>query len=228
MNESTTAEKQDLGTFHMDGKDLPIEMVDGRRQAKDDKGNIYVLDSPDQEPEKKGPSKLDLKRRQQYMERRQRLINKGVDPKKVDMVIAEEDYRALPMDKKLERFMVTVSQSFREFANDMQALQHNNNLLADAMDVNFRAMARCLIKAGVLPEQQSVIIKEVEAEIMATRQAQIDAHKKASEAKAVAEAAVTESSVAEAELNKAEGKPTIVPDDAAPLPIPDGATTFGG
>lgn len=225
MTESTTPE-----TFTLDGKTMPVEVVDGRRQAKDENGNVYVLSDKDgkfAEPVK-GPTKLELKRAQAHLERCKRLINKGVDPSKVEQVIAEEDYRALPVEKKFDLLVGSVRSAITGFARDLNELRHNDGIISDVIDVNARAFAKIFTKLGVTPEDQSTLIKEAEAEIRAELQKRMDdaAENQRRMAKQQAELAETKTIN---DLKKAEAKEDIAPEQVpvATNPIPEGATTFG-
>ncbi len=213
-------------TINIEGKNLPVEVVNGRRQATDENGNVFFLDPAADKARRQ--TKAELKRQQIYIERRNRLINKGVDPSKVDLMLAEEDYRNLPIEDKFERFAMNVNQSFRMFGQDMQALQHNNTVLADAMDVNFRAMALCLERAGLPKEVQGELIKEAEKQINAERLAKLEAKQKEEELRRKQAVEAAEQGRAESELRKAEGKPDLVDEPGEPAPVPDGATQFGG
>lgn len=164
-------------------------------------------------------SKIDMKRLQAYEERKRRLINKGVAPDKVDGVIAAEDYANLPVEKKFERLESMVSQVLQGLQRDIMSLRHNDGVIADAMDINLRAVARSLEKAGVTKEQQGEIVKLVEAEIREEQKAQQAIRQKAQEAQ-------TEKSRMEAEAN---AKPSIMdPEPALPTEAPAEATVFGG
>lgn len=173
------------------------------------------------------PSKIELKRQQQYMERRKRLINKGVPEDQVDRAIVEEDYRNLPVEQKFERFASAMNGAVQSLAKDIMGLRHNDGVLADAMDLNFKAVARALVKAGVPLELQGEIIKQAEIELRAERQKQFEEQQAAARAQAEARAQSSEQKVA-AELAKAEGK-ELTPEAPPPAePPPEGATTFGG
>ncbi len=216
---------ESLGTFNIGGKDLPVEIIDGRRAVKDAEGNVFILGPSDSAPKK--PSAMDEKRRKIYLERRQRAIGKGVSEDKVDQVLAEEDYRALPIDKKLERFILSVNQAFRALAGDIQTLQSNNNIIADAFDVNLRAIAICFEKLGLSKEDQGAIIASAVAQAEEERKAAQEAKKLEDATKSQVADLAKESAMAEASLRKAEGRPELIDEEGAPAPIPDGATTFG-
>lgn len=206
----------------VDGKMLPVSVEDGKRVAKDGDGNKYVL------AEKK-PNALEMKRMMALLERRKRLINKGVDPKKVDLVIAQEDYNALPVEKKFEKHKDLMNGAVKRLAQDMTGLQHNDGVLADAMDVNFRSFAEMLVDLGMPLEKQGEIIKRVQAKIEDERKARMDAQRKVFEDRAKQAQENKEKKSAEA-LAKAEGKPELTstePTQEEAAPLPDGATTFG-
>jgi len=160
-------------------------------------------------------SKLELKRAQIYQERRQRLINRGVPEEKVDATIAAEDYKELPIEEKFDRFEKLMMGALQGMQRDIMALRHNDGVVAEAMDINLQAMARCLEKAGVSREAQSDIIKAVDAEMR-------EAHEKQVAAQAAAmreQREKQEKQTVEKEVDKPRSE-----DEA---PTPDGATVFG-
>ncbi len=176
------------------------------------------------ENEQKKPSKIDLKRAAQYEERVRRLVNKGMTRQKAIEAIAEEDYRNMPIEKKFTRFQSAIIQALQKMAQDIVGLRHNDGVIADVIDLNSKAMTRCLQKAGVSVEQQSDIIKSVEAEMAEERQKRIEEAKKKAESKSD-EKIVRELSIAESQdvasiaaLNEA----------AQAISPPSEATTFGG
>lgn len=169
---------------------------------------------PEEDTQVRRLSKIDEKRIRQYQERRRRLINKGVPAEKVDQAIAEEDYRSMPVEKKFERLEALVANSVKRMSSDMLALRHNDGVLADSMDSNFKAMARCLEKAGVSLADQSAIISAVNAEIAAEREQKMAAKMQAEAEKAAADA------LKDAETQKASEEEEVA--------IPEEATTFGG
>ncbi len=164
-------------------------------------------------------TKADMKRMQAYEERKRRLINKGVAPDKVDGVIAAEDYNALPVEKKFERLEKLTSQLFQGLQKDIMALRHNDGVIADAMDINLRAVARSLEKAGVTKEMQGQIIREVETELRAEQQKRMEEQQAARKAK-------SEKELMELEAGK---KTTLLETEPAiPAEEPAEATVFGG
>lgn len=179
------------------------------------------------EDAKREPTKLELKRYQQHQERVKRMINKGMDPAKVEAAIAEEDYRALPVEKKFDMLMHSVRMAISGFAEDIQGLRFNDQMFSDVMAINSRAMTKCLIKAGISLEVQSDLIKEADAEIRAEFQKRQDERSMELKAKEAAAAAAQEKSIIN-QLKMAEGSglPADISNNPPPT-IPDGATTFG-
>lgn len=150
-------------------------------------------------------------------DRKQELLRQGLSNEQIVRVEAEEAYNALPIDKKLRRLEFVIEQAVRQVGNDIQNLRHNDSVLADAMDINFRAVARGLMAAGVTLEKQKEIIEFIEAEIAAehtTRAQQATASKEAAQAAS-----------AEAELKASEASPSV--EEAVGVEVPEGATTFG-
>lgn len=162
-------------------------------------------------------TKADIRRMQAHEERKRRLINNGTDPDKVEATIAAQDYAALPLEKKFDRMDRVMSQALRALQQDIMSLRHNESLIADAMDINLRAVARSLEKAGVTKEMQIDIIKTVETEVR-------DEQRRRAEAQQAAHKAKSEKELME---NEANTKPSLT-NEATPADAPEGATTFGG
>lgn len=155
-------------------------------------------------------SKIDLKRMEIRAQRRQRLIGQGVPPDQVEELMAREDYEALPIEKKLERVHAAANASMRRLGLEMQNLHHNDQILADSMDVNFRALAKMLAELGVSEEKQKEAIEKAREDI-----------KSELEAREQAMAAAAE----KARNDKLEETARKAGD---PLPPPEEATVFGG
>lgn len=168
-------------------------------------------------------TKIDAKRMKDREERRRRLVNNGVPLDRVDETLAWEDHNNLPTDKRLEKLEKLVVKLFQGLQRDIMSLQHNDGVITDALDINLRAMAKCLEKAGVDRDQQGVIITEVETELR-------EEQRKALEARQAAERAAEEASVLERMKAEVSKKPTLVgsEEEQAPVVIPDGATVFEG
>jgi len=208
----------------IDGKFLPVTVgADGKKQAVDENGNTYILAD-------KKPNAIELKRQKIMRERYQRLVNKGIDPKKIPLMLAEEDYKNKPLDQKFEEYKRLDTAMSRRLAQDINALQYNDGVLADSMEVNFRAFAKMLVKLGLSSEDQKLLVKEAEEEIRAERQHRIEAQKAAAEERAKKMREAKEQKMKE-ELVKAEGKELSGLDQGPPpeeAPAPEGATVFGG
>jgi hypothetical protein len=164
-------------------------------------------------------SKVEMKRMQAYEERKRRLINKGMDPSKVDEALATEDYNNLPIERKFERLEKLTSQLFQGLQKDVMALRHNDGVIADAMDINLRAVARSLEKAGVTKEMQGEIIREVETELR-------EEQRRRAEQNAAAQRADAEKARMEKEANTKTS--LLEPEVALPAEQPAEATVFGG
>ncbi len=162
------------------------------------------------------PTKLEIKRAEIYKERRARAINNGVPEDKVEAHLAAEDYKNLPLDEKFEKFQSLTAQALIGLQQDIMNLQHNDTVIADAMDINLKAMARALEHAGIDKERQQSIMKEVEQEIQRDQQQM----KVAREAARKVAREAQEKKTVESEVDKG-------PADETPIPLPDGATVFG-
>lgn len=169
------------------------------------------------EPRK--PTKIEIKRAQQREERRRRLINQGVPEDKVDQVMVNEDYNNLPLDRRFQDFRSQVVKAIQALSMDVMNLQHNDRVIADAMDTNMRAMSKCLNKVGVPTEDQAQIMKDVISELTEERAKQQQAI--AEEQQKSVEAQIEE------ELASAE-RGIVSSEEPEGSPIPDGATVFGG
>lgn len=112
-------------------------------------------------------SKIDVKRMQIYQQRRERHIAAGVPPDKVDETIAREDYERLPPDGKIRRIETAFANYSRAVAKEMKDLEHNDTILADSMDVNFRAIAKMLVALGMPLEKQREFLELAKEEMKA-------------------------------------------------------------
>jgi hypothetical protein len=165
-------------------------------------------------PAQKKLSKLQIKKMQQYQERRRRLLNKGVPEAQVDAVIAREDYEALPVGDKLKRLEGFIASALGQLGQEITALRENDQVLSEAMDVNFTAVARALVKLGVPLEEQRAIIDAVNAEIEEAMEKRKAAAKKAQDE--ANQKAAAQNLAAQAE------------EAGEPPPPPEEATQFGG
>jgi hypothetical protein len=150
-------------------------------------------------------SKLDEKKMRILQERRQRLLNRGVPPDKVDEVMQREDYERLPAADKVSRLESLIVSTVRGIQSDLNQLHQNQKFLADSMDLNFMAFEQMLMKLGLTGEQQKEIMAAAE-QVFAQRE------KERAEAEEAAQNASIEASV----------------DEPGEAEVPEGATTFGG
>jgi hypothetical protein len=106
----------------------------------------------------------------------------------------------------------------QHLAQEMVNLRHNDQVLADAMDLNFRAVAKALELAGIPLDKQQEIIKLAQEEIQKDREGMAEAQKKAVEH-------MEKKAKDESEKEAVETE-TDVPGEAPPAPTE--ATQFGG
>jgi len=153
----------------------------------------------------KKATKQDLTRQKIYDERRQRHLNKGIPAERVDQVIAREDYERLSVEEKVKRLENNIGGALRQLAGELQNLRHNDGVIAEAMDVNFRALGKIFAQLGVSTEQQKAYLKDVAEEMQRERLAQ------------------QEQQAAEQALKEAPQEVAT-----APTVAPEAATSFGG
>lgn len=110
-------------------------------------------------------SVVENKRASYREEKKRRLVNRGVSEERAEEMVARQEYNNLSSDKKLDRLEALFVQTFQGLQRDILALRHNDGVIADAMDINLKAMSKCLEKAGISKDIQGDIIKEVEAEL---------------------------------------------------------------
>lgn len=166
-------------------------------------------------------SKIDEKRQRILMERLQRKMGSGMSREQAIMAIQKEDFDALPLDKKFARLESVVANSLRGLSQEVMNLSQGHMAIADAFDINYRAIQKLFTKLGVTPEEQKAFIEESQKEvieerkkIIETRQAQMQAERDAAEkARMEAEAKPAEKQVAEPAPEGSE--------------IPKEATVFG-
>jgi hypothetical protein len=164
--------------------------------------------TPANPPEPK-KSKTDFKKEEIFKERMRRHINSGKTPEQAYMAIQKEDYDRMPVGDKLELMRRSFASSLESMAKDVAMLHDNQKSLADVMDINFRAFDKMMVKLGISSEDQATLITEVQAEIVAEREAL-----QAQRAAAVEEA------------KKAELVKKV--DVAGEVKVPEGAQVFGG
>jgi hypothetical protein len=133
----------------------------------------------------KKPSKFDQKRQQIALDRLRRKMNElGPDgkqktPQQAMAEIQREDYERMPADKKIARLENIISSMSRQFAADMQNLRRNDGAIADAFDINYRAIGVMMEKLGISYEDQKTINEQATAAFAADRQAKVEAEAQA-------------------------------------------------
>jgi hypothetical protein len=170
----------------------------------------------------KGAAKLEAKRQQILQDRMRRHMGRGLSQEQAWQAIQKEDFDALPMDKKFARLENMVSNTFRQLAQEIVNLGQGHAAVADAFDINYRAVHKIFVKLGVSPEEQQLLIAEAQGEVAEIRRRQ-------QEGRAVAEKAFNdaqEKQRVEAELASAES-PNQAPSSVGAEPPPE-ATVFGG
>lgn len=156
------------------------------------------------------PSKADLKRQQIFLDRMKRKVNEGLTVQQAAQAIAQEDYDRLPIEQKMRNLESTVAGVANGFRQDCLRLEQNDRILADSMDVNFRAFQLILRKLGVSDEDQKAAVKTAVEEIKAERAAR--------------EAAAAAAAEAQEKKTATEGADVA----GEPPPPPEEATSFGG
>lgn len=167
-------------------------------------------------------SKFDEKRLKKRAEEHQRQLESlkkmGLSAEQAEETIARREYESAPIDQKVRRLEDIVARALQQLSQEMINLRANDQVLADAMDVNFRAVAKALTLAGIPLEKQGEIIKEVNEEVAREIEQIAEARRKVEEAAQKAEADKTEVAAVEQVADVAG-----VPPDA-----PAEATQFGG
>ena len=172
------------------------------------------------------PTKLQDKRRQILIDRVKRWMNKnpGKTEQEALMAIQLEDYERMPVGDKLKRLEAMFAGSMQQIGQDMMSLRHNQFALADAYDVNYRAISKMFAKLGISLEDQAKVMKEAADEFEAERKAAVEKHE--AEQREKMEKMKVAQEKGEMEREAAEvNKPTAGPQGAEP---PADATVFGG
>jgi hypothetical protein len=151
-------------------------------------------------------------------------------------ILAREQYDKLSLSEKVTRLEQMVVQGFQGIGGEMRDLQHNDFELADAMDVNFRALSKVMAKLNVPPEEMVRYCEEARAE-MAAERAEFQKKQQAARETKAAEATSATPNVPAADAGalkavgevaeKREVTKEIDKAGEAP-PEPEAATVFGG
>jgi hypothetical protein len=189
--------------------------LEGESVSVDRNGNVILGASPEQVTRMGGrnPTKLELKRAQIFKERVSRLMNKnpGMSQEEAFKTIQKEDHENLPIPKRLSKIENVIAQSMNNLAQEIQGLHHNDSTIAEAFDVNYRALGMMFEWLGINKEKQKEFVEKAIQEVKEAKEAAQKAQQAAQEA--TEEKAIVEGAKA-------------VSTEAAP--IPEGATVFGG
>jgi DNA-binding transcriptional MerR regulator len=133
------------------------------------------------------PNKIEEKRAKIYADRRARALGRGIPEAQVDEMLAKEDFDRLPVDEKLRRTTGAIVSDLQRLQAGINNLRQNDGVLAESMDVNFRALSKILVKLGITVEEQREIMNLSVAEIQAENQARIEMQVAAQKARAPVE-----------------------------------------
>lgn len=100
--------------------------------------------------------------------RRQKLLSEGVPEEKVEQVLAAEEFYRLPIDQRVNALLAAVNRAQRVYtetiqglAGEMVALRQNQEAIADAFDINLRAVESHLATLGITKEVQASVLEKV-------------------------------------------------------------------
>lgn len=179
--------------------------------------------------EPKKLSKIEEKRQQIFMDRLKRKMstkNKDGSEKTQQQALqemAKEDYDALPLQKKFERLEAIVAQSFRGMSQEVVNLGQNHAAIADAFDINYRAIQKMFVKLGLSPEDQRLFIEESQAEVLAERREQMAR----AQADRLNQQRAAQDALEQQQVEAGMKKAPATEETGAPPPPPE-ATVFGG
>jgi hypothetical protein len=222
------------------GKDGKISLGDEAFEAAQDAGDTQspppevVAAMPDPAPESpvelkkdepKKLSKIDQKRQQIFFDRLKRHMGKGLTQEQAIQAMQQEDYNAMPLEKKFQGLERLVSQSLRNLSNDIMIMSQNHMAISDAFDINYRAIQKAFIKLGLSNEEQGVLIAEAQKEVIEARKKEMEARDNARSAAQQAQREAVEKAAVEAELASKGKVQEPAPEGSE---IPKEATVFGG
>jgi len=203
-----------------------VVLPEGVQAVVDDANQAASMSEGIAEEAKPKPTKLEQKRQQILMDRIRRKMGEGMTEQQAMQSVAQEDYNRLPVDKKLLRLETMVTNTVRQIANDILALRQNDSAIAEAFDINYKAIEKAFAKLGLSPQEQMSLIDEARREVMEERQRALQ-ERLAAQRKAQED---SEKARIEAEARLAESKPvgdSPVPEGQDPH-VQEGATVFGG
>lgn len=224
--------------IHM-GKDGKISLGEEADAAADahptpveeEKAPEAPVELKKEEPKVAKVSKIDQKRQQIFRERMQRKMGEKTKDgtlktqQQALQEIQREDYDAMPLEKKFARLETIVSQSFQNLAQEVVGLNQSHISIADAFDINYRAMQKIFHKLGVTDEEQKVFIDAAQKEVIEEKQKAAKQQAEARMAANKAAADAREKAAVEAETKA----PAHANGEAPEAPAhPTEATVFGG
>ena len=211
------------------------EMPEGVKAVVDAASDAKYAAPPEetktiQKDKPKKPSAIQLKRQQIFMDRLKRKLNEknedGSAKTQAQAIqeIQREDYERMPVDKKLQRLEMMFSAVIQQMTKDLAELRHNDGVIADAYDVNYRAMEKMFDKLGIKDEERKNIMQQAHLEAQADKQAELQARMKADKERQEQ----LEKLRMEAEAAK-DGKPQMAEEKEPEVDphVEQGATEFG-
>lgn len=112
-------------------------------------------------------SSIGKKRAKMRAEKRARMINQGLPEDQADAILESQDAKKVSLEEIIRQVVNASSGSIQGLVKDIQALHHNQQQLALAMDVNFRAMSKMLERVGVPLDVQTQLIEYAQRDIEA-------------------------------------------------------------
>lgn len=199
----------------------------------DENQNVFIGEAADKavemrsnKPPPKKVSLIDQKRIAALQERVRRWMNnhQGKSEQEAMMAIQREDYEALPPGEKIKRLEAMVTGALQNFGQDLMNVRHNQYSIADAFDVNYRAITKMFAKVGLPLELHAQFMKEAQDEFEAERKAAMEKQMAAQKAQMDAAKAAQEKKVMDAEAKEVTKAGT----EAQGSDLPKDATVFGG
>ena len=194
----------------------PVENaeVDGQSVRVDQQGNVLLGVPPEREEEMKvrKPTKAELKRAQVFQERVNRKVNKGMSQEQAFQEVQKEDHESQPLPQRMGKIESVLAGAFKEISQEMQSLRHNDGIISEAFDVNYRAIGKMFELLGIDKNKQKDIVEAAVKEMNEAREAAKKAQAEAKEKARFVE-----------EIKSAK---ILTPDEVVQAPA--GATVFGG
>lgn len=165
--------------------------------------------SPDT-PNNVTPIRHKTKDEKRIERRREELLTiHGVKEEQVDAVLAQEEFRRLPIDQKVNHLMNSIhnaqriyNETIRELAGELVAIRDNQEAIADAFDINLKSLESILLGLGVTEAVQKASVEAATAKFMADKAAQQKARE---DAKKDPEKAAVEKEISHSISEEAQG-----------------------